>query len=92
MEARQECRPSRVRHRRRILYDTTCSFGVDEEDDEDGLRRFGHSKECWWTTQVVVASAVTREGLPVRSWVFPEQGLNKIEETLASHKDHRATS
>lgn len=55
-----------------VFYDTTtCSFSVDEEDDEEGLRRFGHSKEGGWTTQVVVALAVTREGLPVRSWVFP---------------------
>ena len=55
-----------------VFYDTTtCSFAVDEEDDEDGLRHFGHSKEGTWSAQVVVALAVTREGLPVRSWVFP---------------------
>jgi transposase len=55
-----------------VFYDTTtCSFTVDEEDDEDGLRHFGHSKEGGWSAQVIVALAVTREGLPVRSWVFP---------------------
>jgi transposase len=55
-----------------VFYDTTtCSFSVDEEDDEDGLRHFGHSKEGGWSAQVKVALAVTREGLPVRSWVFP---------------------
>jgi len=57
-----------------VFYDTTtCSFAIDEADDEDegGLRRFGHSKEGTWTPQVVIALAVTREGLPVRSWVFP---------------------
>lgn len=56
-----------------IFYDTTtASFAVDYEDDEeDGLRRYGHAKEGMWAPQVVVALAVTREGIPVRSWVFP---------------------
>jgi len=52
-----------------IFYDTTtASFSIDQEDD---LRRFGHSKEGTWAPQVVVALAVTSEGLPVKSWVFP---------------------
>jgi transposase len=59
-----------------IFYDTTtASFSIDWEDEADegdeSLRRCGHSKEGTWTPQVVVALAVTREGLPVRSWVFP---------------------
>ncbi len=59
-----------------VFFDsTTCSFAIDETDeDEDGvagLRRFGHAKEGTWSPQVVVALAVTREGIPVRSWVFP---------------------
>lgn len=59
-----------------IFYDTTtASFSVDEPDedgeDEPGLRQRGHCKEGTWAVQVVVALAVTREGLPVRSWVFP---------------------
>ncbi len=54
-----------------IFYDTTtASFAVDYED-EDGPRRYGHAKEGVWAPQVVVALAVTREGIPVRSWVFP---------------------
>jgi hypothetical protein len=54
-----------------VFYDTTtASFSIDEADD-DGPRLFGHSKEGTWTPQVVVALAVTRRGLPVRSWVFP---------------------
>lgn len=55
-----------------IFYDTTtASFSIDEEDEEDeGIRRFGRSKEGGWGPQVVVALAVTPEGLPVRSWVF----------------------
>lgn len=59
-----------------IFYDTTtASFAIDmadESDDEgEGLRQFGRGKEGVWTPQVVVALAVTREGLPVRSWVLP---------------------
>ena len=59
-----------------IFYDTTtASFTTDYEDDPDdpdkALRFFGHSKEGTWSTQVVVALAVTREGIPVRSWVMP---------------------
>jgi transposase len=54
-----------------IFYDTTtASFSIDQED-EAGLRRFGRAKEGNWGPQVVVALAVTREGLPVRCWVFP---------------------
>lgn len=52
-----------------IFYDTTtASFSIDQEDE---LRRFGHAKEGVWAPQVVVALAVTPEGLPVKSWLFP---------------------
>ena len=58
-----------------IFYDTTtASFSIDYEDDEDSddaYRKFGYCKEGGWGPQVVVALAVTREGIPVRSWVFP---------------------
>lgn len=57
-----------------IFYDTTtASFSIDKQNDDDGvdLRKFGHPKEGGWAPQVVVALAVTREGFPVRSWVFP---------------------
>ena len=60
-----------------IFYDTTtASFSIDYEDEDfdepgSGLRKFGKSKENTWAPQVVVALAVTREGLPVRCWVFP---------------------
>jgi hypothetical protein len=36
-----------------------------------GLRKRGLGKEGSWELQIVVALAVTREGLPVRSWVLP---------------------
>lgn len=58
-----------------VFYDTTtATFSIDEEDDdddEDGIRKIGRPKEGGWAPQVLVALAVTREGLPVRSWVFP---------------------
>jgi transposase len=64
-----------------IFYDTTtASFAVDYED-EDGPRQYGHAKEGIWAPQVVVALAVTREGIPVRSWVFPGNtaGVSTVE-------------
>lgn len=60
-----------------VFYDTTtASFSIDQEDEpsedcEQGFRKFGRAKEGIWSPQVVVALAVTREGLPVRCWVFP---------------------
>jgi hypothetical protein len=60
-----------------IFYDTTtASFAIDDEDDPElnpdtSLCYYGHSKEGTWSPQVVVALAVTREGIPVRSWVLP---------------------
>ena len=60
-----------------IFYDTTtASFSVDYEDGPERhanatLRKFGHAKEGFWAPQVVIALAVTREGIPVRSWVLP---------------------
>jgi transposase len=54
-----------------IFYDTTtAAFSLDQEDN-DGWRRFGRPKSGVWSPQVVIALAVTRDGLPVRSWVFP---------------------
>jgi len=55
-----------------IFYDTTtATFSINQEDEEDDLRKFGRAKEGTWGPQVVVALAVTREGIPVRCWVFP---------------------
>jgi hypothetical protein len=60
-----------------IFYDTTtASFQVDAEDHSEAdpnatLRKFGRCKEGGWAPQVVVALAVTRDGIPVRSWVLP---------------------
>ena len=65
-----------------IFYDTTTAyFEIDAADDEPTdwggrlyapLRRRGHNKEGRDNQpQVLVALAVTRDGMPVRSWVLP---------------------
>ena len=64
-----------------IFYDTTSlHFEVDEEDEAashhhkreyEALRKRGHSKNGRGDApQIVIGLAVTRDGLPVRSWVF----------------------
>jgi transposase len=78
-----------------IFYDTTtASFHVDQEDDGQRhenatLRKFGHSKEGTWSPQVVVALAVTREGIPVRSWVLPGNtaDVSTVEKVRADLRD-----
>jgi hypothetical protein len=65
-----------------VFYDaTTAWFECDEEDVApeawrgltfEPLRKRGHSKEGRDNDpQVIVALAVTRDGMPVRSWVLP---------------------
>jgi transposase len=81
-----------------IFYDTTTLyFETDEEDEgEDALRRRGHNKEGRdGNPQVVVGLAVTREGLPVKSWVFPGNTgdvttIARIREELRGWRLNRA--
>jgi Transposase DDE domain len=65
-----------------IFWDTTTLYvEIDEEDEADerwhdqaipARRQRGHHKEGRdGNPQVVVGLALTRDGLPVRSWVFP---------------------
>jgi transposase len=65
-----------------IFYDTTSlHFDIDEEDEEaldrferdyEPFRERGHSKNGRDdASQIVVGLAVTRNRLPVRSWVMP---------------------
>jgi hypothetical protein len=65
-----------------IFYDTTTAyFEIDQADEVEQewggrlfapLRRRGHSKEGRDNQpQVIIAMAVTRDGMPVRSWVLP---------------------
>ena len=56
-----------------VFYDTTSVyFEAEEEDEGEGLRRWGHSKDYRpGAPQIVVGLAITREGLPVKSWIWP---------------------
>jgi hypothetical protein len=57
------------------LAETAGSDGGSEQDEppeEEGDRRLGHSKDHRDDLpQVVIAMAVTRDGIPVRCWTFP---------------------
>jgi transposase len=76
-----------------IFWDTTTLYcEVDDEDEDDerwhdqtlpALRKRGHNKEGRdGNPQVVVGLALTRDGLPVRSWVFPG---NTADVTTINH-------
>jgi hypothetical protein len=89
-----------------IFWDTTTVyFEVDEEDvvaetrrgtTLPPLRKRGHSKESRdETPQVIVGLALTRDGLPVRSWVFPGNTMDattvaQVKEELRGWKLGRA--
>jgi transposase len=75
-----------------IFFDTTSTyFEVDADEDADDeeeqagegpLRRLGHSKDHRPDLpQVVIGLAVTREGIPVRVWVWPG---NANDQTLVA--------
>jgi hypothetical protein len=79
-----------------IFYDTTTAyFEIDEADEQPQewggrlfapLRRRGHNKEGRDNQpQVIIALAVTRDGMPVRSWVLP--GDTADVATVAQIKD-----
>jgi len=55
-----------------LFFDTTSTFFQRDGEDEDGFRRFGHSKDHRPDLpQIVIGLAVTREGIPVRVWCWP---------------------
>jgi hypothetical protein len=64
--------------------------GEDEVPQEEGQRRFGHSKDHRDDLpQVVIAMAVTRDGIPVRCWTFPgstgdQKIIRKVKDDLGS--------
>lgn len=75
-----------------VFYDTTSAyFEVDENDEGaetykgrklERLRKRGHNKEGRdGNPQVVVALAVTRDGVPIRSWVFAG---NRVDATTVA--------
>ena len=62
---------------------------------EAGTRRFGHSKDFRTDLpQVVIAMAVTRDGVPVRCWTFPGNTadtsiIRTVKDDLAGWNLHR---
>jgi transposase len=56
-----------------ILFDTTStSWERDQAEPGGGLRWYGHSKDHRDDLpQIVIGLAVTKEGIPMRCWVWP---------------------
>ncbi|MGH7758352.1 MAG: IS1634 family transposase [Candidatus Dormibacteria bacterium] len=56
-----------------VFFDTTSSyFEIEGEDEQEGVRRYGYSRDGRPDrAQVAIGMAVTKEGIPVRCWVFP---------------------
>jgi transposase len=55
-----------------IFFDTTSTYFETDEEDEAGLRQYGHSKDHRPDLpQVVIGLAVTKEGIPVKCWTMP---------------------
>jgi transposase len=63
-----------------LFFDTTTTYV--EREEEEGMRRYGYSKDKRPDLpQVVIGLAVTKEGLPVRCWVLPgdTQDMTTVE-------------
>jgi len=88
-----------------IFFDTTSTyFEVDVDGEKDAeeaagagpLRRLGHSKDHRPDLpQVVIGLAVTREGIPVRVWVWPGNAndqtlVDQVKRDLAGWRLGRA--
>ncbi len=83
-----------------LFFDTTSTyFEIGEEDEgeeEEPLRRFGHSKDHRPDRpQVVIGLAVTRTGIPVRVWVWPgntadQSVVEQVKDDLAGWRLGRA--
>ena len=79
-----------------LFFDTTTSYFETEQEDEDGLRRFGRpSKDHRGDRpQVVIGLAVTRSGIPVRCWTWPGNTadasvVEQVQRDLAGWKLNR---
>jgi len=76
------------------LQDTVDDDGVSRPA-EQGKRAFGHSKDFRTDLpQVVIAMAVTRDGVPVRCWTFPGNTadtsiIRTVKDDLAGWNLHR---
>jgi transposase len=65
-----------------LFFDTTSTYLEREEEDTEGLKRYGHSKDHRPDLpQIVIGLAVTKEGIPVKCWVLPgnTQDMTTVE-------------
>jgi transposase len=75
-----------------LFFDTTSTYSERDEEDEEGFKRYGHSKDHRPDLpQVVIGLAVTKEGLPVRCWVLPGNTqdmttVDKVKKDLSGWK------
>jgi transposase len=76
-----------------LFFDTTSTYcEIEEADDEDGLRHYGHSKDHREDLpQIVIGLAVTRGGIPVRCWAWPGNTadaatVDEVQKDLAGWK------
>jgi transposase len=81
-----------------IYFDTTSTYFEIEGDDEDSFRQQGFSKDKRPDLpQVVIGLAVTRNGIPVRHWVWPGNTadvsvIDEVKEDLIGWKLGRVIS
>jgi transposase len=74
-----------------LFFDTTSTY-MERDEEGEGLVRYGHSKDSRPDLpQVVIGLAVTKEGIPVRSWVLPGntqdvRTIEKVRKELAGWK------
>jgi hypothetical protein len=60
-----------------LLFDTTSTYF--ETEDDDGFRRYGHSKDHRDDRpQAVIGLAVTKQGIPVRCWCWPGNASDQV--------------
>ena len=63
-----------------LFFDTSSTyFEIEEEDDEgEGIRHYGYSRDQRGDLpQVLIGMAVTREGMPVKTWVWPGEASDR---------------
>jgi transposase len=78
-----------------ILFDTTSTYFEIPAESEDEFRRFGESKDKRPDLpQVVVGFAVTKEGIPVRCFVFAgnssdQKIIRQVKDALREWRLHR---
>jgi hypothetical protein len=78
-----------------ILFDTTSTYFEIPAEREDELRKFGESKDKRPDLpQVVVGFAVTKEGIPVRCFVYPgnasdQEIIRQVKDKLKEWRPHR---